>query len=608
MVRRPDSDQNDGTLFEPLLVVIGLTLLVSLGKQAPIWDVPRGLLALSSAMGAAYLAGYMALRRSRSLGLRYAPLITMVATQPVLLAWCLLGPQGSRRVLVAELSLVFFFVALAGSSLPARLRVVAAVLFVGLTAYPSLAAISEVERGDPGAPPPEVEYVFTSYQDLSLTSYQVTNDPPQDGGALALLPAGQVLLVAGDGLANILDFEDGLEATPVDLHIPLDVAAYRASPRSSPQFYRVLDVEYLTGRLLVTYTHWNRSEDCYTLRLIEADFDGSVAGDWETRFESQPCVQMEYMNNETGGRLAVVDSSHVLLTIGTFTIEYRDYADWRRASDYGRILALDLDSGAYETVSVGHRNPQGLLVAGGRIWSTEHGPQGGDELNLIQRGSDYGWPFVSYGTDYGKKTLHMGGDPGQHSGYAEPVYAWIPSIGVSNLIQVSSGLFPLWKGDLLVASLSGLGNGMALFRLRLIDDRPVSVERIPAKNRVRDLIELPDGPLVLWDGLGGIRVLRPADYVFSACTGCHSIRKAQHGIGPDLWGVVGSPVARHEEFQYSAAMRQQRGRWTNDRLDRFLADPQREIPGTSMSFEGVPDPATRAEIIRFLQDIGAGRP
>jgi cytochrome c len=176
-------------------------------------------------------------------------------------------------------------------------------------------------------------------------------------------------------------------------------------------------------------------------------------------------------------------------------------------------------------------------------------------------------------------------------------------VGISNLISVTDGIFPLWQGDLLIGSLGGLGSGRSIFRMRLLDGRTITAERIPTGSTVRDLAQLPQGPLVLWDGSGLIQVIRPADHVFAHCTGCHAVRDGVHGIGPNLWGVVGSPVARHTDYEYSAAMRRYGRTWTTPRLDRFLQSPSDEIPGTTMEHDGIDDPVERAEIIKFLTEI-----
>ena len=246
--------------------------------------------------------------------------------------------------------------------------------------------------------------------------------------------------------------------------------------------------------------------------------------------------------------------------------------------------------------SKGHRNPQGLLVNANGIWSTEHGPEGGDELNKLEYGADYGWPFETYGTDYGRKTFR-GEMPGKHVRGKRPIYAWVPSIGISNLIQLEGEQFPAWDGDLMVSSL----NGRSLFRVRMRDDRVVTIERIKLGERIRDLVEMPDGKIVIWNGQNTMQIVESANYVFSACAGCHILQAGSHSIGPDLWKVVGRKVAGRRGYTYSKAMRAEIGNWTPERLDKFLANPKQVVPGTSMDFEGVSDPVKRNEIIQLLR-------
>jgi len=603
--------------LEPVFVATGLVLAVTFRSFEPIWRVGNGLLALGVLAGLAYLVGRVARRRSDDRGLVHALLVTLVVSQPLLLVLWGLGLPVSRIALVGELALLFVAIAAVGWRWGGAVRAAVAGGFACLAALPSVVGLVVPVSNAEDSVGPDRHYVFSSYHDLSVTAHEVVPGETQDGGALALLPDGRVLLVAGSGAARsiqLVDGEDEIRASTLDLGLPIDIRSYLEMGRNQPKFYRVFDALYDDGRLFVSYIHWDPEGDCYSLRLAESTFDGSKAGPWQTRFESKPCVPLPFMHNTSGGRLAVLDDGSLLLSVGTFGIDKVSesparYEGWREDSDYGKILVLDRETWEHSVLTKGHRNPQGLLVAGDRIWSTEHGPHGGDELNLIEAGSDYGWPFASYGTDYGRKTLESGGDPGDHAGYTQPVHAWIPSIGISNLIEVDGGLFPLWQGDLLVGALSGLGNGWGIFRVRLVEGRVVSAERIPLDSRVRDLVQLPGGgPLVLWDGDGNIRVVRAADHVFSPCAACHNVRNAQHGIGPDLYGVVGRGVAGHVDYGYSEAMTRFGGRWTTDRLDRFLEDPQGQIPGTTMEHEGVHDPVERAEIIKFLRELSAGRP
>jgi cytochrome c2 len=253
---------------------------------------------------------------------------------------------------------------------------------------------------------------------------------------------------------------------------------------------------------------------------------------------------------------------------------------------------------------MGHRNPQGLFADGpGAIWLTEHGPQGGDELNLIERGANYGWPLATYGTQYGAHFWPGDAVPGSHGGYAEPFYSWVPSIGVSSLLVVHGPQFKLWDQDLLVGSLK---DG-ALYRARVRNSRIVMLERIAFGRRIRDLAEGSGGELMLWSDRGALLRVQTdtevggGETLFQACTGCHTIGDGvSNGIGPDLRRVVNRPVAATAGYAYSPAMRQLGGEWSRERLDRFLTNPAVYVPGTRMKFAGVADPAARRQLIEFL--------
>lgn len=583
-------------VLESGFVTIGLALAVSYRFFEPIWQVDTNLLALGALTAFAYVAGFVFLRSTRRSGFLRVVLVTIVVSQPVLLTMWLLGWPLSRVALVLELVLLFLGLVLAATRLPAFPRIGAAVAFAGLAAYPSLVGgLSSAETLV--LPEAEGQFMFSSYHDVSVTEYTILEDERQRGGAMTLLPDGRVLLVAGSGAARILTLDGGLETSHVDLRLPIDVDQYRAGVSNPTPYYRVTDILHSDGRLLASYTGWDPEADCYTIRLVEAEFDGSTTGPWATRFESQPCVELSSLNNQAGGTLAVLDSLHVLLTIGAFG------KTWPQDADYGTIVKLNTDTWRSEVFSRGHRNPQGLIVTEAGIWSTEHGPDGGDELNAIEAGRHYGWPLVSYGTDYGKKTLASGSTPGDHSGFEGPIHAWLPSVGISSLIRVTGDGFPLWEGDLLVGSLSGLGRGRTLFRVRLVEGNAVTVEQIPTGMLIRDLLELPDGSLIIWSGRESVQVVRPADHVFSQCSACHGVHREAHGIGPDLHGVVGRPVARHSDYEYSDAMKAYGGTWTKARLDRFLESPSDEIPGTKMEHDGIEDPDDRAAIITFLEEV-----
>jgi glucose/arabinose dehydrogenase len=140
--------------------------------------------------------------------------------------------------------------------------------------------------------------------------------------------------------------------------------------------------------------------------------------------------------------------------------------------------------------SYGHRNPQGLAFDGeGRLWDTEHAPRGGDEVNLVEKGSNYGWPVISFGINYQDtpKTIPW---PTEDQNFAMPVFRWIKSIGACGMSTGNGKAFPQWKGDIFAGGLSG--RNVDRFRFRA--GKMVEQERIlAAPGRVREVAVGPDG-------------------------------------------------------------------------------------------------------------------
>ena len=163
-----------------------------------------------------------------------------------------------------------------------------------------------------------------------------------------------------------------------------------------------------------------------------------------------------------------------------------------------------------ELYSIGHRNPQGMAreAATGRIYAVEHGPKGGDELNLIEPGVNYGWPVITHGKSY------MGfkiGEGTQKEGMAQPVHYWVPSISPSGLMIYDGDRFPAWRGSFFAGALSG----ELLVRLEVADGKAVVEERMleDLEERIRDVRQGPDGLIyLLTDHPDGMLLrLEPAD-------------------------------------------------------------------------------------------------
>src|SRR5690606_13474561 len=176
-----------------------------------------------------------------------------------------------------------------------------------------------------------------------------------------------------------------------------------------------------------------------SMRDIEA-----AADDWQVVYRTLPClppkaIKRAVEGHMAGGRLTFEAPATVYLGSGDYHWDglYGPEALAQRDdNDYGKVLAVDLYDGSAQRLSVGHRNLQGILVdPDGVLWTVEHGPRGGDELNRIEAGNDYGWPRASYGTRYNGLPWPGTQPHGNHDGFVEPVYAWVPSIGISNLTR-----------------------------------------------------------------------------------------------------------------------------------------------------------------------------
>lgn len=157
-----------------------------------------------------------------------------------------------------------------------------------------------------------------------------------------------------------------------------------------------------------------------------------------------------------------------------------------------------------EIWSSGHRNAQGAALhpATGRYWMHEHGPRGGDEINIPEAGRNYGWPVIGYGVDYSGARIHEGT---QRAGMEQPVHYWVPSIAPSGMAFYDGDLFPAWRGNLFIGALAAA----TLVRLQLDGDKVVAEERLPQiRERIRDVRSGPDGALWLLTDSARGRVLR----------------------------------------------------------------------------------------------------
>ena len=248
-------------------------------------------------------------------------------------------------------------------------------------------------------------------------------------------------------------------------------------------------------------------------RVARARLDGMQLHDLELLFQ-QNIGSMS--GRHFGSRLLFDREGFLYITVG----ERGDQRRAQRLNDHaGSVIRLHDDGripqdnpflsradAAPEIFSYGHRNPQGIALhpQTGEVWLHEHGPQGGDELNIVRSGQNYGWPVITYGVEYGIGTQI--GEGTHKAGMVQPIYYWVPSIAPSGMSFYDEERFPQWRGSIFIGSLKfGL-----LTRLVLHDGEVVKEERLlrGRLGRIRDVRTGPDGLLYLLTDASNGRLVR----------------------------------------------------------------------------------------------------
>lgn len=343
----------------------------------------------------------------------------------------------------------------------------------------------------------------------SLRAVTVTEGLEYPWG-LAFLPDGRMLVTERPGRLRLVDAEGRLHPQPVS-GVPavaafgqgglLDVALH-------PDFAR-------NGWIYLSYAA--QGEGGYGTEVVRARLEGQSLRDLKVVFSMRPKTTT---GHHFGSRLVFDRQGYLYITLG-------DRGDMGRAQrlddhagsvirlhDDGRVPAdnpfVALPNALPEKFTLGNRNIQGAALhpATGALWAHEHGPQGGDEINVIRAGVNYGWPVATYGRNYGSGTPI--GEGTHMAGTAQPLLQWTPSIAPSGMAFYRGDKFPAWRGNLFVGAL----RGQMLVRLELDGERIVREERLLENKvgRIRDVRNGPDGYLYLLidDARGRIVRLEPA--------------------------------------------------------------------------------------------------
>jgi aldose sugar dehydrogenase len=334
--------------------------------------------------------------------------------------------------------------------------------------------------------------------------------------SLAFLPDGRLLVTERPGRLRVLTKDGRLDPKPVE-----------GLPRIDPQGQGgLMDVVPHPDFARNGWVYWTYAQRGEGNRNGTELARGKLAGgpgtyrmeQVQVLFRMQPKTSA---GRHFGSRLVFDRDGALYMTLGDRgeQDQAQDLADHRgkilRLSEDGKPAPrnpfLDRSNARPEIFSYGHRNVQGAALhpGTGALWVAEHGPQGGDELNLVRAGVNYGWPVITYGVNYGIGTKI--GEGTAKPGMAQPQKHWIPSPALSGMAFYQGDKFPRWRGDLLIGAL----RGQALIRVRLDGERVVADEFLlnGTLPRIRDVRVGPDGYVYLLGDQsdGSVLRLEPAD-------------------------------------------------------------------------------------------------
>jgi len=509
----------------------------------------------------------------------------------------------------------------------------------------------------------DIEVLNTFLHRLLLKKIQLSNFESRGGG---ITTAGDLFfLVSNKGYVTVYNLKN-YEKSNLELpEVPMNLNDMIRSGHMYKNDFRIPwfrvngvfaeKTENSDYILYVSHNAYISSSDCITHNLSRVRLTSGTEGlyqadEWRTIFTAEPCINPDpvkwvsavpYSGHISGGKIISFDDYRVLITIGDYNLHGIDGVD-EYAMDYnkpyGKTLLVNKETGEWEVYSAGSRNPSGLYMDQDQvIWMVENGPQGGDEMNIIEKGDNLGWPRESYGLWYDNRLDLPGGHKkGTHQHYKAPLFSWVPSVAPSAILKIEKNSFDYWKGDLIVATM----RDQSLHRLRIGKDLSVKYnERIFIGHRIRDLTALPNGDLALitddsylifiadggaifardktideintilnkYDnfakntnlGASLTHISRAKEIFKSNCGNCHNLDYENY-IGPHLNNLFERQVGGLEDFRYSKILQNDQRYWDKDLLRLYLKNPENAgFEGTSMNKINITDSEVDS-IIQYL--------
>ena len=473
--------------------------------------------------------------------------------------------------------------------------------------------------------PRVVRTLDTSRLPLRLEVVPLANEPQFAAGEDLIrgsLAVVEKSIFAMDKLGNIFRVENkalrrmnyGVFPSGIEKYI---ISTPTALPRTA---IRTLYLAYNRARhtLLVSQQKYIPESGHVRFNISALTIDGNTAekrGEWRTIFETEDIPDSSSFRGATGGRL-VVAGNVLYFTIGDYNFgqvpqDESALVAQNPRSSFGKIYEHNLVTGMTRVKSSGHRNPQGLVFTkSGKLIDAEHGPEGGDELNVIKDGGNYGWPYKTYGTDYGTFNWPLKLKP-QGVDFSEPLYAWVPSAAISPVIEVTD-FNEAWDSDLLVGSLKA----QTLFRLKVTNDRVIFSEPIWIGHRIRDIAQvghqivlMTDDPALVFIDIdqprlkSNSKMQKHVEFIpaLAACLQCHHFGETNPShLAPTLANVVGKRIASDSFERYSDALKKKGGTWDEASLTKFIRNPNEFAAGSAMPNLGL----SQQQVIDVVTALG----
>jgi cytochrome c2 len=395
---------------------------------------------------------------------------------------------------------------------------------------------------------------------------------------------------------------------------------------------RVHDLLHFNDEFYVSYDLYITETDTIHFEISRFDKNNKI---WTPVYKSL-ALDVPYFALGNGGKMIPLDDENILFSIGDYSLDRKnnlpsDFASQNPTLPWGKVLKLHVGSGSNSVFSMGHRNIQGLTVLkNGAIIASEHAPRGGDELNAIVEGENYGWPFVSFGTEYNSYKLidsvpyeeFIDQDAkdqilnNRKIKYSPPFYSFVPSIAPTDIIQIDD-VSPLWDSNLLLASLKA----MSLYHIKVDMDKTTALQRkgsvvfvepIYIGSRIRDIEEnggiiwllLDDGTISTIEPTSSLTPVEKNIDGLTSCITCHNAEPTQGSVAPTFKGLFNRQIATSNFNKYSDGLKLLKSknpnmRWTETNLIAYLMDPQSFAPGTTMPNMGLTEGGAKCVIARI---------